>query len=120
MKRWKELVSEARQTVKILQVGEVKEMMDTGEDFVLIDVRESDEYQKGSIPEGYSVPRGILEMTVEEQVPDCTKQIVLHCTAGGRSAMAALSLKNMGYQNVASMEGGFRAWAQAGYPVKSS
>jgi len=119
MKKWKDLVSEARQAVALLQVNEVKEMFDTGEDFVLIDVRESDEYKKGAIPDGYSVPRGILEMTVEEQIPDITKQIVLHCMGGGRSAMAALSLKNMGYQNVASMEGGFRAWAQAGYPVKS-
>jgi len=120
MKKWKDLVSEARQAVQLLQVNEVKAMMDTGDDFILIDVRESDEYQKGAIPDGCSIPRGILEMTVEEQIPDTTKQIVLHCMGGGRSAMAALSLKNMGYQHVASMEGGFRAWVQAGYPIKSS
>jgi len=118
MKRWRDLVSEARQAVKLLEVHDVKEMIDTGDDFVLIDVRESEEYQKGSIPGGRSIPRGLLEMTVEEEIPDTSKQIVLHCMGGGRSAMAALSLKNMGYQNVASMEGGFRAWAQAGYPVK--
>jgi len=118
MKKWKDLVSEARQAVRLLQVGDVKEMFNTGEDFVLIDVRESEEYQKGAIPNGHSIPRGILEMTIEEQIPDTTKQIVLHCMGGGRSAMAALSLKNMGYQNVASMEGGLRAWAQAGYPIK--
>jgi rhodanese-related sulfurtransferase len=118
MKTWKDCVSAAKQEVKLLQVHEVKTMMDEKEDVVLIDVREREEHEQGAIPGANLVPRGVLEMTIEEQIPDRTKQIVLHCAAGGRSAMAAQSLKNMGYQNVASMEGGFRGWAQAGYPVK--
>lgn len=118
MKSWKDLVSEAKREVKLLQVKDVKAMRDEKGDFVLIDVREQDEYRKGHIPGAVFIPRGILEMTVEENLPDKTKQIVAHCMAGGRSAMAAQSLKKMGYENVASMEGGFRAWVHAGYPVE--
>ncbi len=120
MKTWKDCVLAAKQEVKLLQVHEVKMMMDKKEDVVLIDVREREEYEQGAIPGANLVPRGVLEMTIEEQIQDRTKRIVLHCAAGGRSAMAAQSLKNMGYQNVASMEGGFRGWAQAGYPIKKA
>ena len=119
MKTWKDLVAEARREVTLRVVQEVKEKFDMGEAFILIDVREPDEYQKGHIPGSTNVPRGVLEMTVEEHIQDPQKQIILHCMGGGRSAVAAQSLRQMGYQNVASMEGGFRAWAQSGYPVES-
>jgi len=119
VKTWKDLVAEARREVTLRVVQEVKEKFDMGEAFILIDVREPDEYQKGHIPGSTNVPRGVLEMTVEEHIQDPQKQIILHCMGGGRSAVAAQSLRQMGYQNVASMEGGFRAWAQSGYPVES-
>jgi len=117
MKAWKDLVAEAKQEVTLLQVRDVQAKIELGEAFVLLDVREPDEYQKGHIPNGVNVPRGVLEMTVEDNLKDPTTWIVLHCAGGGRSAVAAQSLKRMGYQNVASMEGGMRAWTQAGFPV---
>ncbi len=118
MKGWKDLVGEAKKEVPLLQVQEVKGKLDAGEEFLLIDVREADEYQKGRIPNGISMPRGVLEMRVEQHVKDSKKQLILHCAGGGRSAVAAQSLKKMGYENVASMEGGFDGWCRAGYPVE--
>ncbi len=120
MKTWKTLVAEARQEVALLQVRDVKEKLDAGETFILVDVREPDEHQKGRIPGSANVPRGVLEMTVEDNVKDPDALIVLHCAGGGRSAVAAQALKQMGYRNVASMEGGYRAWMQSGYPVETS
>lgn len=117
MKTWKECVAEAKREVVLLSVKEVKEKFDQKEKLVLIDVREPEEYQRGHIPGGVNVPRGVLEMTVEEEIRDPATQIILHCASGGRSAVAALTLKKMGYQNVASMEGGFKAWVQLGFPT---
>jgi len=120
MKTWKDLVGEAKKGVKLLQVKEVKEKFDAGEDFILIDVREPEEHQKGRIPKSVLVPRGVLEMTVEQEIKDPKRQLILHCAGGGRSAVAAESLKKMGYENVASMEGGFEGWLRSGYPVEKS
>jgi len=119
MKTWRELVHEAKQEIGLLQVGEVKEKMDQQDNFLLIDVRELEEHQKGRIPEAALIPRGVLEMTIEQRVQDKTKLIILHCAGGGRSAVAAQSLKKMGYENVASMEGGFGEWIRAGYPIET-
>jgi rhodanese-related sulfurtransferase len=119
MKTWKDLVHEAKQEITLLQVKEVKEKMDQQDDFLLVDVRELDECQKGRIPEAALIPRGILEMTIERHVQNKSKLVILHCAGGGRSAVAALSLKKMGYENVASMEGGFSEWMRAGYPIDS-
>ncbi|MBI3358387.1 MAG: hypothetical protein HY037_02190 [Nitrospirae bacterium] len=82
MKRWKDLVHEAEQEIQLLQVNEVKGKMDQQADFLLIDVRESEEYQKGRIPEAASIPRGVLEMTIERRVNDKAKLIILHCAGG--------------------------------------
>ncbi|MEK7285711.1 MAG: rhodanese-like domain-containing protein [Nitrospirota bacterium] len=119
MKNWKDLVREAKQEVTLLQVSDVKKKMDDQDDFLLVDVREADEHQKGRVPEAALIPRGVLEMTIEQHVKDSKKMIILHCAGGGRSAVAALSLKKMGYENVASMEGGFGEWLRAGYPTES-
>jgi len=118
MKTWKDMVANAKQEIGLLQVSEVKEKLDQQADFILIDVRELEEYQKGRIPEAALISRGVLEMTIERQIQDKSKPIILHCAGGGRSAVAAQSLKKMGYENVASMEGGFSEWVRAGYPIE--
>jgi molybdopterin/thiamine biosynthesis adenylyltransferase/rhodanese-related sulfurtransferase len=82
---------------------------------VLIDVRESDEYEAGYIPGAEWVPRGKLELRIEDLVPERDTEIVLYCAGGNRSALAARSLKEMGYTRVASMAGGFGAWKRAGF-----
>lgn len=83
---------------------------------VLVDVREKDEWMEGSIPGARWIPRGFLELRVEDQVPEKSAPIIVYCAGGTRSALAARSLTELGYTNVASMAGGFTAWKRAGLP----
>jgi molybdopterin/thiamine biosynthesis adenylyltransferase/rhodanese-related sulfurtransferase len=82
---------------------------------VLIDCRERDEYEQGYIPRAEWIPRGFLELKVEDLVPDRDREIVVYCAGGVRSVLAARSLNEMGYTKVSSMAGGFRAWKNAGH-----
>ncbi len=81
----------------------------------LIDVREGEEYEEGYIPGAQWIPRGKLELRIEDVVPDRDAEVVLYCAGGTRSAMAARSLKELGYQNVSSLAGGFTAWKRNGF-----
>ena len=83
---------------------------------VLIDVREIDEFAKGHAREAVHLSRGVLELRIEGLVPDPTTPILCYCGGGSRSALAADSLQKMGYTNVASVAGGFKAWREAGLP----
>ncbi len=85
------------------------------QDFVLVDVREKNEWSEGYIPGAVHVPRGYLELQIEEAVPDKSKKVVLYCAGGVRSLMAANTLQQMGYQDVISMAGGFGQWKASGY-----
>jgi len=118
MMSWNEMMKSAKQEITLLQVGDVKDKLGSDDDFALIDCREKDEVDKGRIPKSIFIPRGVLEMTVERHFPDRDKAIILYCAGGGRSAMAAHTLKQMGYNNVSSMEGGFGAWRQLELPVE--
>ena len=118
MKMWRDLVAEAKREISLLQIKDVKEKLDKEEDFILIDVREPDEQLKGRLPKSVPIPRGILEMTMERHFKDQARQIVLYCAGGGRSAVAAQSLKKRGYENVGSMEGGYEGWVQSGLPIE--
>jgi sulfur-carrier protein adenylyltransferase/sulfurtransferase len=80
----------------------------------LIDVREKDEWSEGFIPGARWIPRGFLELRIEEQVPEKSSEVVLYCAGGTRSALAARALGELGYTNVSSMAGGFTAWKRAG------
>ena len=81
---------------------------------VLIDVREKDEWMEGFIPGAQWIPRGFLELRIEDKVPEKDSAVVLYCAGGTRSALAARSLADLGYTNVSSLEGGFSAWKRAG------
>jgi rhodanese-related sulfurtransferase len=83
---------------------------------VIVDVREKDEWDEEHILGAIHMSRGTIELDVEEKVPDTNTMIVCHCGGGGRSALAAESLQKMGYKNVRSMAGGFKAWKAAGLP----
>ena len=83
---------------------------------VVVDVREPDEVEQGAIPGSLSIPRGLLEMRIEEAVRDKTRPVVLYCAGGARSAFAAKALQEFGYADVASLAGGFAAWKGAGLP----
>ncbi|GAC1566222.1 MAG: molybdopterin-synthase adenylyltransferase MoeB [Ktedonobacteraceae bacterium] len=87
-----------------------------GQDIVLVDVREKHEWNEGHIPGALHVPRGFLELQIEEEVPDKSKTVVLYCAGGVRSLMAGNTLKQMGYQNAISMSGGFGQWKGSGLP----
>lgn len=84
---------------------------------LFIDVRRDSEWAAGHLAGANHMDRGLLEFSVEQAVPDKSTPIVVYCKTGGRSALAALTLKQMGYTNVKSMNGGFDAWQKAGYPV---
>jgi len=83
---------------------------------IVIDVREKDEWTEGFIPGARWIPRGFLELRIEDQVPERSSEIILYCAGGTRSALAARSLEELGYTNVKSMSGGFTAWKRATYP----
>jgi phage shock protein E len=84
----------------------------------VLDVREPAEWDEAHIPQAKHLPLGLLEYQAAEQLYDKDARIVIHCASGGRSALAAKSLKEMGYTNVANMEGGLSAWREEGYEVE--
>ena len=111
------LVDEARRGIRECSVHDVKQRLDRGESFMLIDVREESEFAADHLPTALHLGRGILERDIEAKVPDPSTELTLYCGGGFRSALAAESLKRMGYTNVISMDGGIRDWRAAGYPV---
>src|SRR5271169_168635 len=111
------LVNEARSRICETNVAEVKKRMDAGENFALIDVREESEWARGHLPDAVYLGKGIIERDVEMRFPDKTVELVLYCGGGFRSALAAENLQKMGYKNVASMDGGWRGWLEAGLPT---
>src|SRR5436305_8743578 len=117
-KTYKQIMDEARQVVPEVSPEEVKQKLDGGTRPLLLDVREKEEFRQGYVPGAVSVPRGFLEMRVEETVPDKKTPIVAYCAGGTRSLLAGRILKELGYTNVVSMRGGFTAWKNQGLPVK--
>lgn len=112
------LVEQAKRRVKECTVVDVKAMLDRGEPFHLIDVREDHEFEKDHAKGARHVGKGIIERDIETVIPNKEDKIVLYCGGGFRSALAADALRQMGYVDVISMEGGIRAWREAGYPME--
>jgi len=112
------LVEDARRRIRECTVGDVKMKLDRSEWFHFIDVREDNEFAVDHAKGALHLGRGILERDIETVIPDKRAEIVLYCGGGYRSALAAHNLKKMGYANVASMDGGIRAWREAGYPIE--
>ena len=111
------LVSDAKRRVKEENFRETKKRLDAGDKMILIDTREDSEWSRGHIPGAIHLGRGVIEREIERTVPDKDAPIVLYCGGGYRSALAAESLQKMGYRNVVSMNGGWRGWTEAGFPV---
>jgi len=109
-------LSSTKKQIREVPIDDVKRLIDQRAPFKLIDVRESDEYAGGRLPGAISVPRGYLELRIEEKAAR-DEPLILYCAGGTRSALAAKTLQEMGYQNVASMIGGFNRWSDAAYPV---
>lgn len=115
--RFLDIVSEAKQQVRECNVLDVKQMLDTEQDFVLVDVREESEWNAGHLPGAIHLGKGVIERDIEKTIPDENTKIVLYCGGGYRSALAAWNLQRMGYTNVISMDGGYRGWKEAGLPI---
>ena len=116
-KAYEELVSAAKRNITEISPTDAASKIQ-GENVVLVDVREKEEWDEGHIPEAIHLSRGTLELDIEERVPDAETMIICHCGGGGRSALAAESLQKMGYKNVRSMAGGFKAWKALGLPTE--
>ena len=112
------LVEQAKRNIRECTAADVKAKMDRGETFQFIDVREDQEFAKDHAKGAVHLGRGIIERDIETMVPDKHADIVLYCGGGFRSALAADNLRLMGYTHVVSMDGGIRAWREAGCPVE--
>lgn len=110
--RFMEITAAAKKNIKEISIEEVKAKLANVDDFYLIDVREAQEFDQGSLPCAIHLSKGILERDIEKLIPDCKAQIIVYCGGGSRSALAAENLQRMGYTNVFSMADGYRGWLQ--------
>ena len=111
----KNILDEARASIKQIDIDQARKLIDKP-GTVLIDVRESDEWRQGHIPQAIAIPRGFLELRIEEKVPDHKTPVILQCASGTRSLLAARTLQELGYENVYNMTGGFNSWKDRGSP----
>ncbi len=115
--RYERLIEDAKKKITEISPTEAAVSIKSGSG-VVVDVRDKEEWDEEHIPDAIHLSRGTLEWKIEEKIPDPNKTIILHCGGGGRSALAAESLQKMGYKNVRSMAGGFKAWKTLGLPTK--
>ena len=114
-KSYQQLMDEARKEVPEISVQEAKKLAENNGKRLLLDVREKDEYREGHLVGAVSLPRGFLEIKVESTIPDKSTPILAYCAGGVRSLLAGKALKDMGYEDVTSMSGGYTAWKNAGF-----
>jgi rhodanese-related sulfurtransferase len=116
-KTWKDFVLDAKTRIKEVPQQEFRQWVEQGKDMVILDVREANDHAHSRIEKSVNVPRGVLELEIEDTVPDRHKTIVTYCGGGGRSAMAADTLRQMGYDNVFSLQGGYKDWKEKPFPT---
>ena len=114
---YEKLVADAKKNITEISPTDA-ELKSKSSNVVIVDVREKDEWDEERIPDAIHLSRGTIEWKIEEKIPDPNTTIICHCGGGGRSALAAESLQKMGYNNVRSMAGGFKAWKAAGLSTK--
>ncbi|HEY8943907.1 MAG TPA: molybdopterin-synthase adenylyltransferase MoeB [Polyangiaceae bacterium] len=119
-KTYSDLFADVRQSVKLISLEDLKSRVEgrAQRPFTLVDVREKDEFRAGFIPGALHLPRGFLEMQAEQKLPDKSAEIIVYCAGGTRSAFAAKTLAELGYQNVTSVNPGFVRWKDLRYPVE--
>jgi len=114
-----QMLAEAAATVPFMSLVELKSRIETGADeLIVLDVRERDAYEEGHIPGAKLLPRGQLELRVNQDLPDPLRRIVSCCEFGRISTLATATLRAMGYQRAVALDGGMKAWREAGYPLK--
>ncbi|HYE64698.1 MAG TPA: rhodanese-like domain-containing protein [Pyrinomonadaceae bacterium] len=112
------LVDDAKSRIREVSVEEARARISSGEGVRLIDVREDNEWEAGHAAGAEHLGKGIIERDIEGRVPDKKTELILYCGGGYRSALAADALQRMGYENVYSMAGGWKAWKESGAPVE--
>jgi len=119
MATYRELLAQVKTEIDEVDATRARELFETG-DPVIVDVREQDEWDEGHIPGAIHIPRGNLESRIEAAAPDRERQVVIYCAAGNRSAFAAKTLEELGYEDAVSLSGGFADWKRNGFPVELS
>ncbi|RKH25291.1 molybdopterin-synthase adenylyltransferase MoeB [Corallococcus praedator] len=114
---FQDLLSEVKKEIREVSHEHVRQLLDSGAAVKLIDVREGDEYAGGRLPGAVHIPRGYLELRIEEKAGR-DDEVVLYCAGGTRSALAARTLRELGYTRVSSLAGGYNRWSDAAYPVE--
>ena len=115
-----QMLAEAAAMVPFMSLAQLKERIEKGDpDLVVLDVRERDAYQGGHIPGAQLLPRGQLELRVNQDLPDPTRRIVTCCEFGRISTLAAATLRQMGFQRAVALDGGMQSWRERGYPTKA-
>ena len=117
--RFEKLCEEIRTRIIEISIDDVAARLDRGDRFELLDVREASEYAAGHIPRARHLGKGVIERDIEKAVPETGADLVLYCGGGYRSALAADNLQKMGYTNVRSMAGGWRAWTASSLPTEA-
>jgi rhodanese-related sulfurtransferase len=115
-----DLVNDSKSRIREVSVAETQARMRADNDVRLIDVREDNEWNDAHAAGAIHLGKGIIERDIETTVPDKNTELILYCGGGYRSALAADVLQNMGYTNVFSMAGGWKAWKEAGGEIKQS
>jgi len=116
MPTYRELLQQTRSEISEIDATEARDRIDAGEP-VVVDVREQDEWDEGHIAGAVHIPRGHLESRIERLAPDTSRPVIVYCSAGNRSAFAAKTLADLGYEDVVSLAGGFTDWKRNGFPV---
>ena len=115
-----QMLAEAGALVPFMSMAQLKERIEQGDpDLIVLDVREREAYQGAHIPGAQLLPRGQLELRVNQDLPDPTRRIVTCCDFGRISTLAAATLQQMGFQRAVALDGGMKAWREAGYPTRS-
>ena len=114
------MVSRARETTGQVSIEVLKQAIDNGEDVIVLDVREPNEYAAAHIPGSINIPRGLLEFSIWSLIPDRNEKILVYCKTGARAALAAKTLNELGYAHARAVATGGKAWVLAGYPVQTS
>ncbi len=113
-----DFVKEAKKTVKEISVADAKADIDSGKVAVILDCRTVKEFKAGHLPKAVNITRGLLEFKVAKKIPNKASYVICYCKSGGRSCLGTCTLEEMGYTNVKSMDGGWKAWVKAGYPIE--
>jgi len=114
------MLAEAAESVPFMSVEQLRESLAEGdENFIILDVREREAFEKGHLPQAKLLPRGQLELRVNQDLPDPTRRILVYCEVGRVSTLAAATLRQMGFMRTVTLDGGIQAWREAGFPLQT-